>query len=286
MTVRATHHFTVDVEEVFHSTLLASSVPEAQWEDHPRRAPAVVAWLLDRMAAREARGTFFVLGWLAEREPDMVRRIAEAGHEVAAHSWSHRKVHEQDRPAFRDSVRRTREVLEDITGLAVHGFRAPSFSILPGHEWAFDILLEEGYRYDSSLFPTASHPDYGYPDAPPDPHWIERPGGRIAELPPVTYEFLGRRLPAAGGAYLRLLPFELVRGGLRQVEKRGARGTLYVHPWDLDPDIPRLPLPASTALRLYGGAARARARVVRLLDAIRSVPLIETVRCMSPSPTP
>jgi polysaccharide deacetylase family protein (PEP-CTERM system associated) len=271
------HHFTVDVEEVFHSTLLTDRIPEHQWDDRARRSPEIVPWLLDEMAARGAKGTFFVLGWLAEKEPAMVRSIGEAGHELASHSWWHRRVSGQAPERFRTSIRRTKELLEQLSGKPVVGFRAPSFSISPGSEWALDILLEEGYRYDSSLFPIAVHPEYGYPDGETDPHWIQRGPGRIAEVPPLTLQFLGRRLPAAGGAYLRFFPLGVIRRALKQAEARRAPGTLYIHPWDLDPDQPRVRLPAAVGMRLYTGARRARARLKSLLAEFPSTSIGETV---------
>jgi polysaccharide deacetylase family protein (PEP-CTERM system associated) len=277
------HHFTIDVEEFFHSSLLVDRVSPSQWDAFPRRAPEVVAWLLDLLASHGSRGTFFVLGWMAEREPDMVRSIAGAGHEIAGHSWDHRTVPTQTPDEFRSSMRRTKQVLEDLTGAAVTGFRAPSFSIVPGQEWAFDVLLEEGYAYDSSLFPITQHPDYGYPDAPPDPHLIRRPSGEIAEFPPLTLAVGGRRFPAAGGAYLRFFPAGLVRSGLRQAERRGAPGTLYIHPWDLDPEVERLSLPPLLRLRLHGGSRRARRRVEGLLGAFSYAPIRETLEATWPS---
>lgn len=262
---RVAHHFTVDVEEFFHSTLLAERIPPTAWDAYPRRAPLITAWLLDEMARNGAKGTFFVLGWLAEREPDLVRRIVAGGHEVAAHSWWHRKVGELSPEEFRLDVRRTKSALEDLAGRPVVGFRAPSFSIVPGLEWAFDVLLEEGYTYDSSLFPIRVHPDYGYPEAGSDPYVIRRGCGALTEVPLLTVSVAGRRLPAAGGAYLRFFPATLAGSALRQAERRGAPGTTYLHPWDLDPDIPRVALPRLLALRLRGGATRARSRVRRLL---------------------
>lgn len=265
----APHHLTVDVEEFFHSTTLTELVPQARWNAMPRRAPEVVDWLLAELEGRGACATFFVLGWLAEREPAMVERIARAGHEVAGHTWDHRKVTEQSPEEFRISVRRTRDLLEDLTGAPVFGFRAPSFSIGPGMEWALDVLLEEGHRYDSSLFPISMHPGYGYPGAERDVHVIERPAGPITEVPPLTLQMGTVRVPAAGGAYLRFFPYALVRAGLRQAERRGVPGTVYLHPWDLDPGIERIPLAPLHALRLHGGTRAARRRLLRLLDEFR-----------------
>ncbi len=274
----AVHHITVDVEEFFHSTLLVDRVPFHQWEDHPRRAARIVPWILEELAGAGTRATFFVLGWTAERDPGMVRAIHEAGHEVAAHSWIHRRVDAVTPEEFQEAVRRSRELLEDIIGAPVVGYRAPSFSISPGCEWAFDILLEEGYRYDSSVFPIDVGPGYGYRGGKPDPHWLERKGGLLGEVPPLTLEMRGRRLPAAGGAYLRLLPFQLVRTALRQAEARNTPGTLYIHPWDIDPElVPLSTLPPLLRLRLYGGARKARTRLATLIRTLRSRTIRETV---------
>jgi polysaccharide deacetylase family protein (PEP-CTERM system associated) len=279
------HHFTVDVEEFFHSTALTERVPAERWDDFPRRAPQVVDWLLDLLDESGSRATFFVLGWMADREPELVRAIAARGHEIAGHSWDHRKVTDQSADEFRESMRRTKSTLEDLTGTPVLGFRAPSFSIRPGVEWALDVLLEEGYRYDSSLFPIAVHPGYGYPDAQVDPYVIERAAGSILEVPPLTLAVLGRRLPAAGGAYLRFFPLALARAALRQAERRGEPGTIYVHPWDLDPEVERIPLPRLLTLRLHGGARRARSRVARLLEEFDFKPIADTLESRCPVST-
>jgi polysaccharide deacetylase family protein (PEP-CTERM system associated) len=277
----AAHHLTIDVEEIFHSTLLTERVPASTWDGLPRRAPAVTDWILEEMAAAGARGTFFTLGWLAEREPNLVRRISDAGHEIAAHSWWHRKVTEMTPDAFREDARRTKGLLEEVSGQEVVGFRAPSFSIRPGFEWAFDALLEEGYRYDSSLFPIRMHPNYGYPAADPDPFWIERDGGSLLEFPLLTLSLAGGRLPAAGGAYLRFFPYMLPARALAQAARRSAPGTLYVHPWDLDPEALRVALPRLTALRLYGGSRLAQGRLRRLLRRFRFAPLGEAATAMA-----
>lgn len=279
---RRAHHITVDVEEFFHSTLLVERVPFHQWEDHFRRAALIVPWILEELARAGSRATFFVLGWTAERDPAMVRAIHEAGHEVAAHSWIHRRVDALTPEEFRDAVRRSKALLEDIMGAPVAGYRAPSFSISPGCEWAFDILLDEGYRYDSSIFPIDLGPGYGYKGGSPDPYWIRREGGILAEVPPLTLGMRGKRYPAAGGAYLRLLPFQLVKTALRQAEKRGAPGTLYIHPWDIDPElVPLKSLPALLRLRLYGGSKRARRRLAHLMGTLPSRTIGETLELMS-----
>ena len=248
-----THHFTVDVEEYFHPTALAPYYPMRSWEGLERRSPRVIGRLLEFLDERGVRGTFFIVGWLAEEEPGMVRDIVEAGHEIASHSYEHDLVVRLGPARFRESVRRSRRVLEDISGARVLGYRAPSFSIVPGLEWAFDVLLEEGYRYDASLFPVSGHPTYGYPEAQPDPHWLHRPSGRLAEFPATTARVVGRRLPASGGAYFRLLPTALVRKGLEQAERRGAPGMFYIHPWELDDWVPDVDAPWLQMVRTFAG---------------------------------
>lgn len=270
------HHFSVDVEEYFQVAALEAVVHRAQWSSYESRVARSVDVLLELLERHDALGTFFVLGWVAERDPGLVRRIAAAGHEIASHGWDHRRVSEQDPEAFRSSVRRTRHFLEDLTGATVLGFRAPSFSIVRGCEWALDVLIEEGYRYDSSLFPIR-RPGYGYANGERDLHWIERPGGRLAEAPPATISLWGMRVPAGGGAYFRLLPYALVRSALREAERRGEPSTFYIHPWELDPGQPRLDVPMATRIRHYGGLAGTRSRLERLLTEFRFGPIADTV---------
>jgi polysaccharide deacetylase family protein (PEP-CTERM system associated) len=273
------HHFSVDVEEYFQVAALEEAVPRADWPHYESRVARSVDLLLELLDQHGSRGTFFVLGWVAERDPALARRIADAGHEIASHGWDHRRVREQDPPQFRESVRRTRQFLEDVTGSPVLGFRAPSFSIVRGAEWALDVLIEEGYLYDSSLFPVRRR-GYGYAGGERDPHWIERPVGRLAEVPPVTLTVGGLRLPAGGGAYFRLLPYALIRSALREAERRGAPGTFYIHPWELDPDQPRIDVPVATRIRHYGNLSRTRSRLERLLGEFRFRPIADTVKAL------
>ncbi|HXI20386.1 MAG TPA: polysaccharide deacetylase family protein, partial [Gemmatimonadales bacterium] len=179
------HLFSVDVEDYFHVVAFERVVRREDWDSYPTRVVANTVRLLELLARHGARGTFFTLGWVAEREPGLVRRIAAEGHELASHGHWHRRVFTLTPEEFREEVRRSKALMEDLTGRPCRGFRAPSFSIRPGMEWAFDVLLEEGYRYDSSLFPVR-RPDYGYPAAPPRPHLIRRPAGTLLELPLAT----------------------------------------------------------------------------------------------------
>jgi polysaccharide deacetylase family protein (PEP-CTERM system associated) len=262
------HHFTVDVEEYFQVVALSPHVPRDAWEDIPSRVEAPVERLLALLEEHDAGATFFVLGWIAERHPELVRRIAEAGHEVASHGQAHRRVAELTPEAFRESVRRSKAVLEELTSRPVLGYRAPSYSITRGREWALEILAEEGYHYDSSLFPVRRS-GYGYAGGERGPYALDLEAGRLMEYPPSTARVAGATLPAAGGAYLRLLPYALVREGLRQAERAGYPGTFYIHPWELDPVQPRLDVPLKTRIRHYGGLRRTEPRIRRLLEDFR-----------------
>lgn len=262
------HFFTVDVEEHFQVLALAPYVPRERWDDMESRVEIGTRLILAMLERHGARGTFFTVGCVAERHPQLIKDIAVLGHEVASHTWDHRRITEQTPVAFRDSVRRTKACLEDLTGTPCIGFRAPSYSIVRGTEWALDVLIEEGYEYDSSLFPV-TRPGYGYSGGGRDPYWLDRAAGRLAEVPPATLRRLGLNLPAAGGAYFRLLPYWLVSAGLHDSERRGVPGTFYIHPWELDPAQPRFPVPALTRIRHYGGLARTQGRLERLLSQFR-----------------
>jgi polysaccharide deacetylase family protein (PEP-CTERM system associated) len=270
------HHFSVDVEEYFHVSAFEARVRRSDWDRFESRVTGSVSRLLDLLARHDARATFFVLGWVAERHPDIVRGIARAGHEVASHGWDHARVTDQSPRAFRHSVRRTKDKLEDLIGMPVLGFRAPSFSIVPGQEWALDVLIEEGYRYDSSLFPVRRS-GYGYVNGRADPHWLERPVGRLAELPPTTLRRWGANLPAGGGAYFRLFPYAVVRAAFRECERRGVPGTFYIHPWEIDPQQPRLDVPWLTQMRHYSGLRRTLPRLERLLAEFRFTAIADTL---------
>ena len=273
----------MDVEEYFQVSALESAYPRERWPGLESRVEENMAVLLDLLDENDTKGTFFVLGIVAEGHPDLVRSLVDRGHEVASHGWAHRRVTTLSPDEFRASVRRSREILEQLTGRPVHGYRAPSFSIVPGREWALDILIEEGYRYDSSLFPIR-RPGYGYPDAPTEPTWLERPAGRILEIPPTVLRVPGFRVPAGGGAYFRLLPYSLIRSALRQQERLRTPGTFYIHPWELDPAQPRAPVSIPTRIRHYGGLRRTRTRLERLLRDFRFQPVERTLEARCPTP--
>ncbi len=264
---------------------LAPHVSRDAWPTLPSRVEASVDLILERLAGVGATGTFFVLGWIAERHPELVRRIGDAGHEIASHGQAHRRVTELTPAELRESVRRSRAVLEDAAGRPVVGYRAPSFSITPGMEWALEILLEEGYRYDSSLFPVRRR-GYGYPGGRREPHRLELSAGTLHEVPPTTLRLGGAVLPAAGGAYFRLLPYGLVSAGLRQAERAGHPGTFYIHPWELDPGQPRLPVPPATRVRHYGGVRGTERKLRKLLREFRFQSIATTLDAGSPGARP
>jgi polysaccharide deacetylase family protein (PEP-CTERM system associated) len=266
--VPVTHVFSVDVEEYFQVNAFEGLVTRDQWPVFPSRLDRSVDLLLDMLARHDATATFFTLGWIAERNASVVRRIASAGHEIASHGWWHRRIPELSAAQYREEVRSSKDLLEQITGLPVCGYRAPSFSILPGYEWALDVLIEEGYRYDSSLFPIR-RPGYGYAMGLAVPHLIERPVGSIVELPPATTTWLGRRIPAAGGGYLRHFPMAIIQNAFREHQRRGESGMFYVHPWELDPHQPRLTSAPVTRLRHYAGLHRTQPRIEALLAEFR-----------------
>jgi polysaccharide deacetylase family protein (PEP-CTERM system associated) len=263
----AEHVFSVDVEEYFQVSAFDAVVDRSTWQSMPTRVEAAVEVLLELLEQHQAVGTFFTLGWLAERHPALVRRIASAGHELASHGWSHRRVSAMTPTDFRDEVRRSKRCIEDIAGAEVTGFRAPSFSIGRAESWAFDVLIDEGYRYDSSVFPIR-RPGYGQPGAPSAPYVIARPGGMLLELPLATLDVFGMRIPAAGGGYLRHFPLAVIRAALRARERHGG-AMFYVHPWELDPGQPRLRVPPLTHFRHYTGLRRTRARIDSLLEEFR-----------------
>jgi polysaccharide deacetylase family protein (PEP-CTERM system associated) len=274
---RLRHHFTVDVEEYFQVSALAPFISRDSWDTIAPRIEVGMNQLLDMLAERGAFGTFFVLSWIALKHPSLVREIANCGHEVASHGTDHRRVTDLDPAQFRKSVRESKSILEDITRSPVFGYRAPSFSIVRGHEWALEILAEEGYRYDSSLFPVRRS-GYGFEGGVRDPHQLMLSGLPLHEVPPATLKVGSAILPAAGGAYFRHLPYSLVHSALASAEKRGVPGTFYIHPWELDPDQPAVATPFKTRLRHYGGLSRTGPRIKRLLSNFEFQSIAQTLQ--------
>jgi polysaccharide deacetylase family protein (PEP-CTERM system associated) len=231
---------TVDVEDYFQVTSFDRVVPRAEWDARESRVVASTQRLLDLFARHQVRATFFILGWVADRFPQLIRRIAAAGHELGCHSFWHRLVYDLDQESFRDDLRQARQAIEDAAGQPVTVYRAPSFSITRRSLWALDVLVQEGFTIDSSIFPTA-HDRYGVPGALPHANIVETPSGPIAELP-LTISRLGRvPVPVGGGGYFRLYPLALTRRLLARVNRVHARPfVFYIHPWEVDPDQPRI----------------------------------------------
>jgi polysaccharide deacetylase family protein (PEP-CTERM system associated) len=254
----------VDVEDYFQVEALSGVVSRAAWDSIPRRVAANTDRLLDLFAATGAHATFFTLGWVAERHPDLIRRIVAAGHELASHGLDHTRVDRQTQDTFRADLRRSRALLEDIGGVRVSGYRAASFSIGARNLWAFDVLEEEGYAYSSSVYPI-QHDLYGMPDAPRGP--FHPRSGKLIEIPLTTVRRFGRNLPCAGGGYFRLMPYWLFRANLRRVHSADkVPGIFYMHPWEIDPDQPRVAgLSFKSRLRHYLNLGAMEGRLRHLL---------------------
>jgi polysaccharide deacetylase family protein (PEP-CTERM system associated) len=242
---------TIDVEDYFHVSVFDDVLPRSAWDSMESRVVANTNRLLDLFEEHAVRGTFFVLGWVAERYPDLVRTIAARGHELASHGYAHRLVYDQSPEVFRDDVRRAKGLIEDISGQRVKGYRAPSFSVTERSMWALDVLLEEGHRYDASIFPIR-HDRYGIPDAPRWPHAISRQHGELFEVPGSTVRLGGNNVPVAGGGYFRILPYAWTRWGIARLNRvEGQPAIFYLHPWEIDPGQPRLHASALGRFRHY-----------------------------------
>ncbi len=258
---------TVDVEDYFQVSAMAPHISRDTWPGRPCRVETNVQRLLTLFAERDATATFFTLGWIAERYPQLVRDIVAGGHELASHGYGHLRATEQSRDEFRTDVHRAKSLLEDITGQAVQGYRAPSFSIDNSNSWAFDVLREAGHRYSSSVYPV-QHDHYGIPDAPRFPYEA-CPG--LTEVPIATTRLLGRNLPAGGGGFFRLAPYGLSRWALDRVNAIDRRpATFYIHPWEIDPSQPRVAgISLKTRFRHYINLDKTESRLAQLLRDFR-----------------
>ena len=258
-----TNALTVDVEDYFQVSAMAPHIDRASWDSRPCRVERNVERLLDLFERHDARATFFTLGWVAERYPGLIREIVARGHELASHGYGHLRASEQIPQEFRQDLLRAKGVLEDTGGRPVVGYRAPSFSIGHGNLWAFDVLLETGHRYSSSVYPV-QHDHYGMPDAPRFPYDV-RPG--LIEIPVTTTRLFERNLPVGGGGYFRLAPYALSRWALRRVNRIDRRPAIfYFHPWEIDPAQPRVAgTSLKTRFRHYVNLDKTEARLGRLL---------------------
>lgn len=262
--------FSVDVEDYFQVSALASAISRDEWPKRELRVERNTEILLDLLAERNLRGTFFVLGWIADARPALVKRIAAAGHEVASHGYSHQLIYRQTQAEFREETTRSKQLLEDLIGAPVIGYRAASFSITGQSLWALDVLIDLGFQYDSSVFPIR-HDRYGIPDALPEPHVIRAPSGRgLAEFPMSAASFLGLKVPVSGGGYFRIFPYWLIRAGLRQINEEARRPfTFYLHPWEVDPGQPRVKVGALSRFRHYTNLDKCEPRLRKLLGEFK-----------------
>lgn len=254
---------TIDVEDYFQVSAMAGHIDRANWDSIPCRVERNVERLLHLFEKDGVYGTFFILGWLAERYPGLVRSIVAAGHELASHGYAHLRATEQSREEFFQDISRAKRLLEDTSGVEVIGYRAPSFSIGVENPWAFDVLHAAGYRYSSSIYPVR-HDHYGVPDAPRFPY-CSREG--LLEIPITTVSRFGRNLPAGGGGYFRFLPYSISRLLIRLVNENDRRPAIfYLHPWEIDPEQPRiLGIGLKTRFRHYVNLSRTESRLACLI---------------------
>jgi polysaccharide deacetylase family protein (PEP-CTERM system associated) len=278
---------TVDVEDYFQVSAFDAVVARSRWDQVESRVSANTDRLLALFADYDLTATFFVLGWIADRFPEIVSRIGGRGHEIASHGYGHELVYAQTPAAFREDVRRAKALLEDASGRAVDGYRAPSFSITKQSLWALDVLIEEGYRYDASIFPIR-HDRYGIPSSPRHPYVLVRESGSIVECPGSTARVGPLNLPIAGGGYFRLLPYAWTRWGIAHLNRHEGRPAIfYVHPWEVDPGQPRLRAPWLSRFRHYRHLDETETRLRRLLQDFRFGPLRDVIAAATaPAPEP
>lgn len=266
-----TNALTVDFEDWYQGL----EIPPGQWDGLEDRIPDSGRRTLSLLAEAGVRGTFFVLGAVAERHPELVREIVAGGHEIGTHGWSHALVYKITPQTFKAEIERSLRLLEDLSGQTVVGHRAPFFSITRQSLWALDILGELGIRYDSSIYPVLNY-RYGIEDAP---RWPYRVPGRhsMMEFPISTWRVLGRNVPIAGGAYFRIYPYAVTRLGFRSLNRAGHAAVFYIHPWELDPKHPRIPVPRRIALTHYANLGATEGRLRRLLRDFTFAPMREVL---------
>jgi polysaccharide deacetylase family protein (PEP-CTERM system associated) len=263
---------TIDFEDWYHGL----EIPPADWAGFEDRIGTVGRRLLRLFDDAGVKVTFFILGHVAMRHPDLIREIAAAGHEIGTHGCSHTPVYRQSPQQFRDELSCSIQILEDLTGTRVLGYRAPFFSITARSLWALEVLGELGLRYDSSIFPVRNY-RYGIEDAPRWPFEISAGPCKVMEFPLSTWQICARNLPVAGGAYFRIFPYALTAHAFRQINRQGRPAVFYVHPWEIDPDHPRIPLPPRIAMTHYFNLKSTERRLRRLLDDFRFAPMKEVL---------
>jgi len=260
---------TVDVEDYFQVSAFEDVVKRSDWDHQESRVCQNTYRILDLFDEYEAQGTFFVLGWVAEKFPKLVTEISTRGHEIGCHTYWHRLIYNMTPDEFREDLRQATQTIEDILGKKVDSFRAPSFSIIERSLWALDVLLEQGYRYDSSIFPIR-HDKYGMPDTDRFPHTLRRTQGEIKEFPLTTRRIGKCHIPIAGGGYFRLYPASLSLKWLRAVNKKEKQPfVFYLHPWEIDPDQPRFAASLRSRFRHYQNLSRTERKLKQLLSTFQ-----------------
>jgi len=271
--------FTVDVEDYFGVTAFEKDIRRDQWDQYDSRVVANTQRILRLLDRHEVKATFYILGWVAQQHPHLVSEIHSAGHEIGSHGFWHRLIYNQTPDEFRKDLQQSRDVLTDIIGESILAYRAPSFSITRRSRWALDILVEEGFRYDSSIFPI-HHDRYGIPDAKPGIHRLDTSAGPIWEFPPSVAQFGRLNLPVSGGGYFRLYPLSWTTYCLARINRRAGRPFMfYVHPWEVDPQQPHLPVGTrASQFRHRVNLASTERKLGRLLQTFRFGPLGEVIR--------
>jgi polysaccharide deacetylase family protein (PEP-CTERM system associated) len=256
-----TNILTIDVEEYFCAMNLRSFAPQNSWDRLPSRVESCTKRILDLLDEFKYEATFFVLGWVAERIPELVREIENRGHEIATHGYGHQTLTELNAEAFKEDLRRALAATQPLVKQRIVGYRAPSFTVVPSTTWAYAVMEQNGIRYDSSVFPINFHPDYGFPNAPLSRYQVSE---KLTEVPMSCVNIKGIRLPCSGGGYFRLLPYFCSRFLFRKCIAAGRPVVFYVHPWELDPGQPRYPLPLLKRWRHYNNLGKTEERLRRL----------------------
>lgn len=272
--------FTVDVEDYFHVSAFSSCIHPETWDQFESRVEIGTRHVLELAAKSGTKGTFFVLGWVAKRHPELVKEIYSAGHEIGCHSYMHQLVYDLGPDRFRNDLIRGRNILEDLIGIPVRLHRAPSFSVTTRSRWALEILAEEGFHTDSSIYPVR-HDRYGIPDAPPQPHVISTRSGSIREFPGMICNVAGINVPVGGGGYLRLFPWSVTRRLLRKIRQQNRPLNVYVHPWEFDTEQPRISSPLRSRFRHYQNLNTTSRKVGLMLQEFRLTSMSQVLESIS-----
>ncbi len=262
----------IDLEDYYHAIAFEKIIGPAKWDNCPSRIVRNVNRLLEILNKHKVKATFFVLGWQAQRVPDLIKQAAAAGHEIASHGYGHKLIYTQTPDEFKTDVETTKKLLEQLTGNIVCGYRAPAFSIVDKTLWALDILIQAGYLYDSSIFPII-HDRYGIPGAERFIHQISRKNGKITEFPLSTVKFAGNNIPIAGGGYLRFMPYWFIKRAIASLNKRQKPAIIYIHPWEIDPGQPIQAVGKLTKIRHYHNLDKMEYKLERLLTDFNFAPV-------------